>query len=321
MSRFTVQRYTPAKRPDWDAFVGVSRNGTFLFRRGYMDYHADRFTDCSLLAYDDRGRLAGVLPASLHGAEVRSHGGLTYGGWVFGTPGPTGAEVVEIFEAMADFYRSMGIETLIYKPVPSIYHLSPAADDLYALFRLRATLRSRQLSSALVLGQSRMSHSAADNVRRARRAALAFGPSERWAEFWTMLTRRLAERHGVKPVHTLAEIESLRAACPDRIRLYCATSPQGEMLAGTVIYDCGRVLHTQYIASSEAGRSCGALAGLFDWLIDYETPRDSTRYLDFGTSCERDARVLNQGLLAQKSSYGARGVVYDEYLLFLTGEP
>ena len=44
-----IVRYTPGKASEWDAFVRKSKNATFLFYRGYMDYHADRFEDFSLM--------------------------------------------------------------------------------------------------------------------------------------------------------------------------------------------------------------------------------------------------------------------------------
>lgn len=42
-----IRKYTPADKAQWDKFVETSRNGTFLFRRDFMDYHADRFADHS----------------------------------------------------------------------------------------------------------------------------------------------------------------------------------------------------------------------------------------------------------------------------------
>ena len=35
----------------WNHFVAQSKNGTFLLDRRYMDYHADRFEDHSLMVY------------------------------------------------------------------------------------------------------------------------------------------------------------------------------------------------------------------------------------------------------------------------------
>ena len=45
-----IKRYSDRCKDEWDDFVRDSRNGTFLFMRGYMDYHADRFADFSLMA-------------------------------------------------------------------------------------------------------------------------------------------------------------------------------------------------------------------------------------------------------------------------------
>ena len=35
---FEIERYTDAQAGEWNAFVRSSKNGTFLFGRGYMDY-------------------------------------------------------------------------------------------------------------------------------------------------------------------------------------------------------------------------------------------------------------------------------------------
>ena len=52
-SGWEIKRYSDGCKDEWDDFVRDSRNGTFLFMRGYMDYHADRFADFSLMAYRD----------------------------------------------------------------------------------------------------------------------------------------------------------------------------------------------------------------------------------------------------------------------------
>lgn len=65
-----VELYTAAMKEEWDAFVDSSRNATFLLRRDYMDYHSDRFTDCSLIIRHGDKPVA-LLPASRHGSEAR----------------------------------------------------------------------------------------------------------------------------------------------------------------------------------------------------------------------------------------------------------
>ena len=49
---FDIKRYDKnTDREAWNAFVALSKNGTFLFDRSYMDYHSDRFKDHSLMFY------------------------------------------------------------------------------------------------------------------------------------------------------------------------------------------------------------------------------------------------------------------------------
>ena len=64
--QLSVVRYTSDQKIVWDSFVAASRNGTFLFMRDYMDYHADRFTDYSLMFYKG-GRLLALLPGNIAG--------------------------------------------------------------------------------------------------------------------------------------------------------------------------------------------------------------------------------------------------------------
>ena len=60
---FEVSRYTPELCDTWNAFVKNSKQGTFLFDRRYMDYHADRFHDHSLMIWQN-SRLMALLPAN-----------------------------------------------------------------------------------------------------------------------------------------------------------------------------------------------------------------------------------------------------------------
>ena len=69
---FEIRRYVPEYTDEWNQFVAESKNGVFLFDRRYMDYHADRFCDHSLMFYLG-GRLLAVLPAHLSGDTLCSH--------------------------------------------------------------------------------------------------------------------------------------------------------------------------------------------------------------------------------------------------------
>ena len=79
----------------WNHFVAQSKNGTFLLDRRYMDYHADRFEDHSLMVYR-QGKLYALLPGNVKNGIFYSHQGLTYGGLMMNEKA-TAAEVTSIF--------------------------------------------------------------------------------------------------------------------------------------------------------------------------------------------------------------------------------
>ena len=167
----TIERYTPAMQPEWDEFAATARNATFLHRRGYMDYHADRFTDHSLIARGDDGRILALLPANAEGGTLVSHRGLTYGGWLTPARRFTAATMLGLFADMRSFLRAAGFATLVYRPVPHIYHSVPAEDDIYALWRNGAVADAVGASSTIDLRRPRLlDHGSKNAINRAMRS-------------------------------------------------------------------------------------------------------------------------------------------------------
>lgn len=315
---FLCEPYTARSRDQWDDFTRQSRNGTFLFERDYMDYHAERFQDASLLFRDEEGDVVALFPASRAGTVVSSHGGLTYGGLILGSRVRT-RDVLDILEAALVFYRDSGASRVLYKVVPRIYHRLASEDDLYALFRLGATLVRRDVSSTVQPAmrpapQTRRLRGA----RKARSAGVEVCESMDFEGFWPLLQATLSARHGVEPVHTVEEIVLLARRFPGSIRLFTAAEG-AEVVAGTVIYETPRVAHAQYIACSSRGRALAALDLLFEELIG-AVFRDKP-YFDFGISTEGDGRDLNVGLIEFKEGFGATATVHDFYDVDLRPRP
>ena len=95
-----------------------------------------------------RGRPIALLPASRHDSTLVSHGGLTYGGFVSGSEMTT-RRMLDVFDNSLDVIREEGIDRLVYKCVPHIYHSVPAEEDSYALFMQHAQLVRRDISSVI----------------------------------------------------------------------------------------------------------------------------------------------------------------------------
>lgn len=306
-----VVSYTPDMAEPWDALVLKSPTGTFLHLRGYMDYHSDRFTDCSVMVFDDKDRLIAALPANADGDTVVSHGGLTYGGWLVDSRRVGASAMLALWDAALTRYRSLGFSQMVYKAVPDIYHRYPAEDDIYALFRHGATIDCVQISAAIDLAEPiGFDSNARRGAAHAAKAGVVVRESCDYRGFWEILTALLAERYATAPVHSLAEMELLRSRFPDNIRFHGAYLGD-ELVAGTVMYLTGTVAHAQYIAASPAGKELKALPLLFKNVMERYAGR--FRYFDFGTSNERRGQYLNEGLIRQKNGMGGRGIAYTTY--------
>ncbi len=310
-----VKRYTPADSGIWDDFVGKSKNATFLLKRGYMDYHADRFPDHSLMLYDDTDNLVALLPATVRGNDLVSHAGLTYGGFVM-TDRTSGVDPLAWFDTVKEYCRELGITAIIYKPVPYIYHRQPADEDLYALFRSDARLTVRNLATAIDLRNpvpsSRLGKRA---LKRQRRYGIEVEEVDDVTLFWDIIVEDRRVRHNTVPVHNAGELALLHSRFPSEIRFFTARSG-GTIVAGAVIYICGGVLHLQYAACTAEGKDIYATDVIYHDVIFNRLP--GAAYFDFGTSNEDAGRFLNAGMVAHKEEFGGRSVIYDTYRVEVT---
>ena len=307
----TTERYSSSKCDEWNNFVAASKNGTFLFDRRYMDYHSDRFTDHSLMFYDDKHRLVAILPANAEDEVLQSHHGLTYGGLVVGDAFRT-SMALETMEAMNSILRDEGFRCVVYKPTPWIYHRQASEEDLYAIFRkcdFRVIGRDIaivvDLSCPLPFMELRRRHTA-----KALREGIKVEWTNDYSGFWTVLDDNLMQRYGAHPVHSADEIKMLASRFTENIVL-CRSTLHGETIAGVVMFISGATVHVQYISASPEGKRVGALDAIFSYLISYYSGKK--RYFDFGKSTEDMGRYLNEGLIFQKEGFGGRGVCYDTY--------
>ena len=308
---FEIRRYTADKADEWNQFVAHSKNGTFLFFRSYMDYHADRFDDYSLMVFLD-GRLYALLPANRVDDVLYSHQGLSYGGLIMSEQTTTAA-VCTLFDEVNALLRGEGIRKVIYKAVPWIYHRLPAEEDLFAIFlQCGARILGRDVSSTIIptrpVKWKRDRHYAAN---KARTNGIVVTPSDDYSAFWRILSDNLKRKFSAHPVHTLEEILLLHSRYPDNIRLWTAHSADGELMAGTVLYINGGTVHSQYISASDEGKRQHAVDALYDHII-HQAYADAS-FIDLGTSNMPHSSDLHDSLIYQKEGFGGRAVCYDTY--------
>ncbi|UVL28184.1 GNAT family N-acetyltransferase [Pseudomonas donghuensis] len=293
----------------WDEWVASARTPLFFFKRNFMEYHADRFQDASLMFYED-DKLVAVFPASRRDNELISHGGLTFGGMLFSNKARADT-VLAVFDALLEHARGMGCERIIYKTIPYIFADQGAQEDLYALTRMGATLVRRDLSSVIHLdNRPKLSKGRKWLIARAAKLGLQATVSSDWEAFHALLSEAL-QRHGAAPVHSAQELSLLQSRFTQNIELK-TTWHEGRLIAGAVLFHFGQVTHTQYLATNDEGKEMGALDALIETCIR-ESEARGAKYFSFGISTENGGRTLNSGLINQKENFGARGMVLDFY--------
>jgi hypothetical protein len=315
MNKIKVISYEPGRKSEWDAFVARAKNGIFLFHRAYLEYHAERFPDASLMFYGEDERLVALLPATIRDTTLSSHAGLTFGGVVSNTA-MKASMMLEIFDAMRANLIERGLTRVVYKAVPHIYHRLPAEEDLYALYRHDAKMVRRDMSSAILL-RDKLPFSKGRKwaIKQAQKNGLEVRKSDDFKSFMAIEEQVLEVKHNLRPVHTAEEIQMLAGRFPGNINLFSAYS-NNTMVAGVVVYEGDIVAHAQYLAANDEGKQKGALDLILDYLInDYYRNKN---YFDFGISTEDDGRYLNSGLVENKQSFGARAIVHDFYEIDLT---
>lgn len=301
--------YQPDARHAWDEWVETARTPLFFFKRGFMEYHADRFQDASLMFYED-DKLVAVFPASMYDNVLISHGGLTFGGMLFSAK-VRASTVLEVFEALLTHARGIGCRKILYKTIPYIFASQGTQEDLYALTRLGAVLARRDLSSVIHLdNRPKLSKGRKWLIARAAKLGLEPFASDDWEGFHALLSAAL-QRHGAVPVHTPEELRLLQSRFTESIELKVITN-EGRLIAGAVLFRFGQVTHTQYLATNDEGKEMGALDALIERCIQ-ESEARGEKFFSFGISTEDGGKTLNSGLINQKENFGARGMVLDFY--------
>lgn len=308
MQSYKVKKYKAENKSVWDSFISKSKNATFLFHRDFMEYHKDRFDDYSLMVFKDE-KLVAMLPANKVGHELHSHQGLSYGGLTI-VKEVRIEDYVEIVKHILQFLSQNGIETVIVKQLPFIYHSGLSEELNYLRHHLKA--RTVSFDSYFVLDDL---NNYKPNRNRKRALLLAKKnqlklSNEGLEFFWqSILTENLNSRFKSKPVHTIGEIKYLISKFPNQIRFFSVVMDD-EIKAGAVVFITDTVAHIQYSAGDSDRNTTSALDFLFHEIIEIFK---SKSYVSFGSSSTDSSLKINKGLAYWKESFGASTIVQEHF--------
>lgn len=316
MKSISIRQYQEEDYLCWNTFVAEAKNATFLFHRDFMEYHKDRFQDCSLMVFEDKKPIA-LIPAHREQEGFYTHWGLTYGGIL--TKRDIRTQLfTNIFTHLLQYLKAQGFNRLFWKEIPHFYSDCGNDEWKFMMYRLNAQLIRRYLTSTIDLRKGFIpSKIIKRHINDAKKQGISIQKMNNYTAFWNeILSPELMQNHHTQPVHSAEEISKLANLFPKNIEIYGAFL-NGKLIAGTVLFINKRTVHSQYICGLREYRKTGALDLLFSELItsvykDYD-------YFDFGISNElyEGKLKINDGLLFWKEGFGARSYTQDFYELDL----
>lgn len=313
-----VKVFAKALTPEWDSVAREAVNGHFMFERRFMDYHADRFDDHSLLfyddrAHDDRGPIA-VLPAHRKGGDLVSHAGLPFAGLLWKEDVRMNA-MAGCVEAMVEHMAMHEFSRLFYSPVPTPYKRFHDDEDLYQIERAGAVLAGTKVACSARIGSNPgISKNRRAIVNRGARRGLRFERGIALADSYRIISAFLEERFQKRPVHSLAELELLTRRFPEEIR--CDGVVHGDELVHAMItFHSVTCVRLQYTGGTRKGRELHAQDFANVSLLD--APEMQGRWFDFGTSMNPETGDLQSKLHWYKETLGGRTSLLRTYVLDL----
>lgn len=305
-----IKRYNPDYKKTWDEFVKTNTN-FFFFQRDFLEYHKDKFVDHSLIFLDDNELIA-VLPATESGKSLVSHGGLTYGFFICNEQRYSSFK--NIWSALQKYCKQNNILDLVYKKPPFFFSQKMNDNDVYELQRINGAVAKVDLSSYIDFSDYNYSKGRKSSVKKGYAQGLSFeSDSSKFEGFYDLLTEVLFERYKINPVHTLSDLKFLKSKFPENLTLDLVIKDK-KIQAGSLLFIFGSVVHTQYLCVAESGKVLCAMDYLLDNII--KKYKSHMRGLSFGISTEKNGKSVNEGLLLQKESYGAKNYLVSTYRIF-----
>jgi hypothetical protein len=318
-----VCTYDESQSEQWDRFVANdSRNGGLFHERRFLSYHApDRFRDVSLTFRNAADELLGVLPC----AEVRlkdgrlsaeSHPGSSAGSLVFAKRARL-SDVLAMVEAAALHFQTAGFARIGLRMSEPIFTASTAGELDFGLWQLGFRIRTRELSTAIRLGDeagrlSMVRKRAASEERAALRRGVRIVDCSDIDAVWQLIASNLKERYGKKPTHSAAELALLKRLYPNRIHFSCATL-DGAIIAVIAVFEVTPdAAHAFYIAHDRATPDVKPMSLLVSEICADLTARKFT-WFNLGISTRGD--LIKWGILEFKELVGGRGICREEWEL------
>jgi hypothetical protein len=314
MKSVTIKRYNTSKKKEWDLFIDDNNPFTFLFYRDYMDYHSNRFTDYSLMIFQDATLIA-LFPANISDETIiYSHQGLSYGGLIYDPSKWNGLIEKTIYQGIIDYFKTILISKISIKIPPHFYGLHMER-QINILSAVGADVQKSFLSMAANMEPPLKIHKSKYKRYRKRKQKNEFTIKDDndFKVFWNqVLTPCLEEKYQSKPVHELDEILELHRCFPKNIvqwNLYF----ENKIIAGITIFFKNDIIRSQYGATRLGYEAFAPLDYLYIYLFEFYYTK-GIKIFDMGSIPPNDDLSYPEGLVNYKKELGCDTHTQNQYV-------
>jgi len=316
----TVKELNWDNQEEWDRFVDASYNGSVFHKMKFLSYHPKGRFDYTFLGfYTKKGALAAVLPCVVKEGVLRSPAGASFGGIVLKQ-----ISFITVYNVVQNFLSwssKKGIRQIYFTHAPLIYNDKFAQDLDFVLHYCGFENRCNLFSSILDLFWfaeddpiKNLSSPGQRAIRKSYKEDVKIVETDDLEEFYPILVKNKA-KFGIKPAHSLEELNKLRALFPGYFKLFAAYYKE-KMVTGVFSFHCNqRVLLTFYIASLPEYQHIRPVnRALYD--VAVWACKNGYKYLDLGVSMNTESNNPMEpawSLISFKEFIGSRGFLRPYY--------
>lgn len=293
-----LARYSGRLKTTWEKFL-ASTDGPFTYSRDFLTQDDKDTEDCSFFIEDEGSNVIGILPGGLRGDDWVSHPHTTFGGpiWSQTRGRMSSGPLLQDLEAYA---KKLGLKRLEIRCGTDSYSGQPVDLLNYNLWLMEWRLAQMRPNFVMSDGPRGLGSSV---YKRAVAKGLDFEFNANTIETFEFVRRTLLEEKGIATAHSSPSFKKLAERFPNNIWSSRAIDKNGEIVAAAIIFSYPKVQHTQYLASSDAGKKSFAMGGLIQSLYHH---LGSEKALALGHSHDPVKNHLDEGLAEFKFRMGAK---------------
>ena len=297
---------------EWDEFVLSTSGGTLHSRRGFLNYHKEKFEDLSFIFTLDN-KIVAVLAAAVLNDKLVSHPGASYGGLIY-KQNLKLEQIIEIKKIIFEQSINRNIKKLEFR-----FPYSIISKNYFDKFKYTISSNThkvyREISQFIDLDNLDKNQYSTNFVRILKKnknlhTKLSTNKDD-ISSFYKILEKNLL-RHDTKPTHTLEELVYLIENL-DNCKLFLTIDEKDIIVSGTFVIELTKnTAHTFYLCSDYRFINKSPLVSTIDFVSKYYK-KSGFNHLNLGISSENRGESINLNLNMFKEKFNSYGTVRETF--------